>query len=305
MNQTTIICTDVPDEQQLLDMERLAALCRRRDQIQISCPADPDEGAWHFLMYRKAEAAAMDPLPEETAPLLLGVCSVVPCGEDTAECIAFTHPDARRQGVFSALLERALEQFGDRDILFPVSNCCPDACAVIDALGAEPDSEEFGMELDLEKWAAPAAKTAAQEPCAADALSVPETFIRGIRLVQVPGSEDGLTQWRLYQTPAPYKALSAYDKATTPCGPSQDILLGSCQTSALEGGSVCLHHVEVPDGLRRKGYGTLLLKLLSDSLQQNGVRRILLHVSGDNPAAIALYRKQGFRITETLSFYLY
>lgn len=269
MNQARIICTDTPDRQQLLDMEGLAALCRRQDRICISCPVEPDEGAWHFLMYKKAGGLGDSLPPGNAAGALLGVCSVVPCGEDTAECIAFTHPAARRQGVFARLLECALEQFGDRNILFPVSNHCPDACAAMDAIGAEPDSEELAMGLELEKWAATA------------------EAVHGIRLTQVPDGQDGLTEWRLYETS------------------SQGSLLGSCQTSALEDGSVCLHHVEVPARLRCKGCGTMLLERLFGILQQSGVKRILLHVSGDNHAALALYRKQGFRITETLSFYLY
>mgnify|MGYP005804173691 FL=1 len=32
---------------------------------------------------------------------------------------------------------------------------------------------------------------------------------------------------------------------------------------------------------------------------------VLLQVSGDNAVALRLYEKTGFRITETLSYYLY
>ena len=41
------------------------------------------------------------------------------------------------------------------------------------------------------------------------------------------------------------------------------------------------------------------------SLRNRNASSLFLHVSGENPAAVNLYKKTGFRITETLSYYLY
>ena len=49
----------------------------------------------------------------------------------------------------------------------------------------------------------------------------------------------------------------------------------------------------------------LMLALLLPALASQGFQTALLQVAGDNMPAIALYKKTGFRITETLCCYLY
>ena len=51
--------------------------------------------------------------------------------------------------------------------------------------------------------------------------------------------------------------------------------------------------------------GFLLMSRLIYCLQKTQIRRLLLHVSGSNVPAVALYKKTGFGITETLSYYMY
>jgi GNAT superfamily N-acetyltransferase len=68
---------------------------------------------------------------------------------------------------------------------------------------------------------------------------------------------------------------------------------------------VCLHHVEVDEAQRGKGHATRMLEKLFARLAADGIKKVILQVSGDNAAALALYKKTGFRITETLSYYLY
>jgi ribosomal protein S18 acetylase RimI-like enzyme len=48
-----------------------------------------------------------------------------------------------------------------------------------------------------------------------------------------------------------------------------------------------------------------MLEKLFALLAAAGIKKVILQVSGDNAAALALYKKTGFRITETLSYYLY
>lgn len=259
MKQRNIIRTDAPDARQIRDIRELTGLCQKLDHTHISCPLDPEEGACHFLFYAVCGTVSH-------APALLGICSVVPYDENTAECIAFTHPHVRKQGIFTELLSQAMELFGELDILFPVSEHCPDALAALKAIGAEPNCEEYQMELELHP------ETRAEKEPMLSSHTDPQS---------------GLTHWNLH----------AVSDAGT--------LLGACQTSVIGDHCICLHHVEVPTEFRGKGYGTILLQALICSLQSSGIRHILLQVSGDNLPALALYRKQGFRITETLSFYLY
>ena len=69
--------------------------------------------------------------------------------------------------------------------------------------------------------------------------------------------------------------------------------------------TVCLHHVEIVPEYRNRGYGTAFLLLLLPALSKEGFQKAVLQVSGDNAAAIALYKKTGFSVTKTLSYYFY
>ena len=51
--------------------------------------------------------------------------------------------------------------------------------------------------------------------------------------------------------------------------------------------------------------GTAFLGLLLPALAEEGFSRIILQVSGSNAPALALYKKIGFRVMETLLYYLY
>lgn len=259
MNQIQILNVSCPDVQQKNDMSELAAICRQHDRISLSCPLAPEDEAQHLLLYGTNEGQHC----------LLSTLSMLRYDDETVECTAFTHPDHRRQGYFSELLNRALEWVGDCDILFPVSGRCADTLAVLDSLEAELDSIELQMELDLAENRAGETETD---------FSLTESC---------PDLKHDMTKWLLYQNLSEQK------------------LLGSCQTSVISESSVCLHHVEILPALRGRGYGTVLMKRLITALQNQGFSRIILQVSGDNDAALALYKKQGFRITETLSFYLY
>lgn len=203
---------------------------------------------------------------------LLSVLSVLPYDEETAECTAFTHPDLRRRGYFSLLFTRALEvctYLEECDILFPASDSCPDTLATLHALEAELCGEELQMELFFSQ--------------AAMFDISPDFSLRSYNT-----NEELLQKWKLYQNTS-----------------SDTRQLGSCQTSFVSETCVCLHHVEILPQFRSRGYGNVLMQLLIREFAESGLERMILQVAGDNEPAIALYKKQGFRITETLSYYLY
>ncbi len=91
----------------------------------------------------------------------------------------------------------------------------------------------------------------------------------------------------------------------THCHPATHTLAGSCLTSPVSQDTLCIHHVEILPDLRGRGLGFLLMSRLIYCLQKTQIRRLLLHVSGSNVPAVALYKKTGFGITETLSYYMY
>lgn len=84
-----------------------------------------------------------------------------------------------------------------------------------------------------------------------------------------------------------------------------DIPCGSICIEAVWETVVCLHHVKILPEFRNRGFGTALLLLFLPILSQKGFEKAILQVAGDNAPALALYKKTGFSITKTLSYYLY
>ena len=70
------------------------------------------------------------------------------------------------------------------------------------------------------------------------------------------------------------------------------------------GDSVYFYGFEIKRAYRGKGYGQSFLEVMIRLLSSD-YRQITLQVSSLNTAAVALYKKTGFRITDTLSYYLY
>ena len=83
------------------------------------------------------------------------------------------------------------------------------------------------------------------------------------------------------------------------------ILCGTTSAEPVSQTTVCLHHVEVLPEFRNQGCGTAFLQLLLPDLAQKGFKKVILQVAGDNAPAIALYKKTGFSVTKTLSYYFY
>ncbi len=256
----SIMETGWPAANEQQDILQLVSLCRQHDGISLSCPLDPGVPGHHFLLYGNGQ--------------LLSTLSVLPFDEETAECIAFTHPQHRHQGYFSKLLSCAMEscEFLEKCyILFPVSGTCPDTLATLNALEATLENEELQMALNLN-----------------NVVSETSDISPDFSLHYEKCADSGAAVWEL--------TIAIHN---------QIFSLGSCQTLKLSGDCVCLHHVEIYPEFRGRGYGTILLRKLIRMLYTKGISRIILQVAADNTAAVSLYQKQGFLITETLSYYLY
>ena len=78
----------------------------------------------------------------------------------------------------------------------------------------------------------------------------------------------------------------------------------SCRLSS-HGTSVYLYQLLTETAFRRQGLASAFLHRLFYRLNELGFSSVRLQVSGENLPAMALYKKTGFHITETLSFYLY
>ena len=61
--------------------------------------------------------------------------------------------------------------------------------------------------------------------------------------------------------------------------------------------------LDVSEKNRRQGIGTAMLRQLEENLALRGVRSILLETATDNEAAVAFWKRHGYRIEATLKRY--
>jgi ribosomal-protein-alanine N-acetyltransferase len=61
--------------------------------------------------------------------------------------------------------------------------------------------------------------------------------------------------------------------------------------------------LDVAEKRRRQGAGTAMLRQLEENLALRGVRSILLETATDNEAAVAFWKRHGYRIEATLKRY--
>lgn len=266
----SISSTNLLTQKQRQEIANLTAFCRHHDGTDLSCPLE-DEDLTHFLGY----------LPDGR---LAACLTLIPYEETLAECCAFTHPDFRRQGCFSLLLEEAAEEYPDVDLLFAVSENCADALKTLEALGAEKDSEEHMMECDLGRW------HPTQQSVSADSASAS-------RQTTIPADTENTDSSHPFSITQTSKNQYALRRSGTLCG--------TTSTEPVSDTTVCLHHVEILPEFRNQGCGTAFFQLLLPQLAKNGFQKAILQVAGDNAPAIALYKKTGFSITKTLLYYFY
>ncbi len=258
-----IIKTDRLTVQQEKEIGHLLDECRSLHPLRISFPFK--DGSVFFLAYE--ECASSVPV------LVCALALIMPETDgfdETAECLAFTHPSFRKKGYFSAVFDEAGAEFEETSLLIPVDGQDPAVVPVLETIGAEYDSCEYRMELCLSC------------PCPQKGL-VPSGRLLVCRSVENLDST------------VSYSFSLAADESHP---------IAACRTASF-GANVCLFAFLVEEDFRGRGLGEEALLSVIEILRSRGNAVLFLHVSGDNDAAVNLYKKTGFRITETLSYYLY
>ena len=184
---------------------------------------------------------------------------------DFLECRGFTRPDCRRKGYFRRLWELLKEDFRDHQLVFSADPRSQTALKTLEAIGARLWYQEYAMGLELNS--------------SSPSFVQPASFTLSFRSSR---REPGLV------------FVTARGKQT----------IGSCRLF-LEGSRACLFSFEIHPSLRGQGLGYAFLCQLILQLCKRGVQVLNLQVSGQNLPALNLYKKTGFRIWDTLSYYLY
>lgn len=306
----------------------LTSLCRQKDGIILSCPEDGDE---FWLLYEENDGSA-----EEYPAAFFAVYKTEP---DLWECYAFTRPDCRRQGYFSALCSAVCadsREEGEPDLCFITDNRCGETLEVLKHMDAEFLCDEYMMALEPGLAArgmdgAPGhggrrdecgelllrimPGNHMQEPWIAvgNQIGTPENFewtamaedfaeyvAEGFAeyLAQTGAPEDFRDFPEQVTVAAWLKPLNANSPTSAP-SPA-----GSCRLS-IHGRDVYLYALEILPHLRGRGYGACFMEQIISMLGEHGYSGLSLQVSGANEPALGLYKKTGFRITETLSYYTY
>ncbi|MFT4105399.1 MAG: GNAT family N-acetyltransferase [Lacrimispora sp.] len=190
------------------------------------------------------------------------------------ECCAFTLPQHRRQGCFTMLFEELLKETGENDLIFSVQESCRDTVSTLEAIGATFWYQEHMMSLSASDFSGSALVKGCDAP-------------ESISIVKKQSFPD---------EPVHYVFLAG-EKA-----------VGSCYLDSRENSSY-FYGFEIPENLRNQGYGRACLSLFLNTYfpqaEAENEEALFLQVSGKNAPAIALYKKAGFQITESLSYYIY
>lgn len=255
------------DSSQIRQIQTMVNKCTDSDGTRLSFPFDEAD----LFLYFEHDGS------------IVSAIAFIPIEDLLYECSAFTDPEFRGQGLFSGLLDAGIDELPeDSELIFYADKRNSAAAAVLEAIGAEMNSEEHMMKL------------------------LPENF--------------SIIDCRSSQTGSDVSALDLIADIHSEClNLDGTLTLRFHSDHALINFSVFPFHYylygfEVEESCRGKGYGTkflstVLARLLNGNAgaaaDNTAPRPVLLQVSGGNAPALTLYKKTGFRITETLCCYLY
>lgn len=237
--------------QQKKELHDLVRQCKEREPLSLSAPCEDDLD--YFLLY------------QENSGLLLGFAFLFFPQETICECSVFIHPDYRKQGLCTSILNGVLdyvEQYEKEkgcqvDFCFLVDPTTPSAKAVMENFEAEYWYSEYKMVRILKEK---------------DRLYAPSLSIRETEPGIYTASLDGL-------------------------------IIGSCAVLP-SGKEFYLYAFQIKESHQGQGYGKdFLLGMLA--LLSSAGNQVSVQVSGQNYIARNLYKKTGFRTADTLSYYLY
>lgn len=279
-----ILTTKQLTDSQTEGLINLVALCRAHDGFHLSCPLDADR----FYLLEAQKAAGKTAASEGTigGNALEGALAVFEA-DGVWECYAFTRPDLRRTHCFLRLLDRlerdAGEQEPEPELCFVADPSCAAAQKTLAAIGAQLWYEEHAMIWN------------------ADASPAPPQLSGGASPVSLEFTSQGLP---VRFPPRSGEPASLPERLDILARARDGQPVGTCSLY-LQPPSACLFEVEIRTPFRGRGLGEATVRTLQQLAPGMGLSSLTLQVSGDNIPAVQLYKKTGFHITETLSYYLY
>ena len=150
------------DSSQIRQLQTMVNKCNDSDGTRLSFPFDEAD----LFLYFEHDGS------------IVSAIAFVPVDDLLFECSAFTDPEFRGQGLFSALLDQGIQELPeDSELLFYVDQKDRNTAAVLEAIGAEQDSEEHMMELLPEDFS-----TAVRRTDHAESAAAPSGFLTDVQL---------------------------------------------------------------------------------------------------------------------------
>ncbi|NLE15179.1 MAG: GNAT family N-acetyltransferase [Spirochaetales bacterium] len=226
----------------------------------------------------------------EDNTLISFLCAFFPSRKEV-EFNGFTHPDHRRQGHFTRLVEHALSLYKPcsfTQALFQRELNSQSGLSYLKKRYPELDRSEYVMMLERQHWMN-------KEQSGTLELVTEQNKEAAIAVMSDAFGEDSKESSHTLEY-----LLSQADRKTF-LYRFENKAIGVLN-AAMEDGAWVLHGVGIIHDSRNKGMGRQMLSLAFDHLF-NEAETIQLEVDSENPPALALYRKLGFRTTSRVDYH--
>ncbi len=272
------------NENENTDIQSLVELCNKFDKTHYSYFADTcfkeADDINTFLLYDKNK--------------LISAISLFTPRSCEAEVLAYTHPDFRRQGLFTILLAEAAVEMKKRnipDFLFVCDKKAVTSQMVMELIGAKYEYSEYSMSLDAKKFT--------------PAENRPDVEIRPVQAADK-------SELARINSEAFHESIEESENFI------EEFFTGGRRLfhTVLYNGKIAgmigvyvedvryyIHGVCVDKSLRGKGIGRQALSFAVEKFSKvNPLMAINLDVHAENEGALGLYLNAGFEIVSALDY---
>lgn len=253
-------------------------------------------------------AETTDPLPDELVSVLaLYEMGETYQGKTVMEIVAFTGPKHRKKGYFKLLFESVKKELGGYSVRFAVyediltGNIAGAAVkAALRSAGTKHDHDELLMKfllnmpqesrrdasgtadvaVDIRENTKASLDTAKDWPDDPNDAAVDEARSKKSDFA-IQKNEDNDGDW--------FHVTTHY---------------GECYYRIYDDGTAYIYGILTLGRFQKRGHALKMLKNLLSFLEEEGLKQAVLEVSSANIAALNLYKKLGFEVTERLGYYI-